>query len=381
MYQGQRNVPQNRNRTDHHRYPVYFSIELFALCALLILLAACGTAQTTAADLTPTASPIAQGQVHVVAIPTLSRTVLTAQRHLYIFASSNVGLMQPVVDSQGNVWVGEMNANRLGRFNASTGAVTSWSLPSGRYGIMATLLDAHGNVWFSEQFANYIGRFDPRTQTFKTFPLGTWNGGALGPQNLQFDVYGLLWFTASDGHALGRLDPSTGAVHIWSLPVAPSGMVVAPNGLVWFGYLTGGGFGNLNPLTGQITVYPIAKTQAQVYAMTIDTAGRLWFTEASPGRLDMFDPSTGNLTEFPVPSIAGRSSSLSELIIAQNGDIWFVDVGTNMLVRYKPGTLIFTFFRLSLGAASPFALTLASDGKLWFTAGNAAVNYLSEMAS
>ena len=371
-----------QEKQQRQRWPSFLEIASFVASLLLIIVAAgCGTSQATAVSSTPQGLPVRQGQVHIVPAPALSTTVLTAQRRLYTFAQSNVGVMQPVVDAQGNVWIGEMNANSLALLNARTGAVTSWPLPDGHYGIMATILDSQGDIWFSEQFADYIGRFDPRRQAFQTFPLGTWDGAALGPSDLQFDAHGMLWFTASDGRALGRLNPRTGAIHVWPLPASPSGLVVAPNGLVWFGYLTGGAFGSLDPTTGQITVYPLAQKQSQVYAMTIDAAGQIWFTEASPGRLGRFDPATGALTELPVPSVEGRSSALSELVIDQHGAIWFVDVGANMLGRYVPGTQTVTFFRLSLATASPFALTLAPTGDLWFTAGDAAVNYLGEMAA
>ncbi len=89
-----------------------------------------------------------------------------------------------------------MHTNRLGRLNSHRGVVTSWVPPGAQYGIMTTTVDAHGDAWFVEQNANYIGHFEKRQQTFRIFPLGTWNGSPLGPQDLQFDDKGLLWFTA-----------------------------------------------------------------------------------------------------------------------------------------------------------------------------------------
>ncbi len=97
--------------------------------------------------------------------------VRTAQSHLYPFPSSNVGLMQPAVDAQGNVWVGEMYANRFARLASRTGVITTWAPPEAKNGIMSTTLDAQGNAWFVEQGANYIGRFDPARQTFRIFLL------------------------------------------------------------------------------------------------------------------------------------------------------------------------------------------------------------------
>src|SRR5260370_8529510 len=131
--------------------------------------------------------------------PTARVLAGTARSHLYPFPQSNVGLMQPAVDARGNVWVGEMYANRLARLDSHTGVVASWEAPNGKNGIMTTAMDAQGNAWFVEQGANYIGRFDPVRQTFRIFPLGTMQGRIMGPQALQFDARGFLWFTAAVG--------------------------------------------------------------------------------------------------------------------------------------------------------------------------------------
>src|SRR6185437_15067030 len=91
---------------------------------------------------------------------TASGIAQTAKVRVYKTAAE-AGLMQPSVDADGNVWVGEMGTNHLTRIEASSGAVTSWTPPGGQYNIMATAVDTQGNVWFTEQAANYIGRFDP----------------------------------------------------------------------------------------------------------------------------------------------------------------------------------------------------------------------------
>src|SRR6266852_1272156 len=59
-------------------------------------------------------------------VPTAKVLIHVAQVHLYPFPESNVGLMQPAVDARGNVWVGEMYANRLARLDSHTGVITSW---------------------------------------------------------------------------------------------------------------------------------------------------------------------------------------------------------------------------------------------------------------
>src|SRR5258707_9899750 len=228
--------------------------------------------------------------------------VRTAQKRLYPFPSSNVGLMQPAVDAQGNVWVGEMYANRLARLDSHTGVVASWEAPNGKNGIMTTAIDAQGNAWFVEQGANYIGRFDPVRQTFRIFPLGTVQGRIMGPQALQFDARGFLWFTAAVGGRIGRLDPATGAIQTWpvpppgvGIPSAPFSLTVTLDGQVWFGDITGGAVGHLDPVTGHVTLYRLADPQATIFSMAHDAKGRIWFTEIAPGRLGMIDSTTGTI--------------------------------------------------------------------------------------
>src|SRR5579875_1565314 len=165
--------PQRRLTHRYHSSLLLISVVLL-VSSLLVLLAACGSGSSIA-SITPSPTSdtvlVRNGPVHVLPAPTSSTTVVNAQRHLYIFSTTDVGLMYPAIDIQCNIWIGEMNANRLGYLNVQTGKITSWPLPDGRYGIMATVADRQGNIWYAEQFANYIGRLDPKQQVYRTFPF------------------------------------------------------------------------------------------------------------------------------------------------------------------------------------------------------------------
>ncbi len=377
--------------TRRQRESAFVVLALVTLSSLLVLFSGCAPAGSDTSTVTAPgaqAQSVRQVRMHLAPTPTILVTVRTARRHLYTFARSNVGLMQPAVDGQGNVWVGEMHANRLGRLNARTGAVTSWTPPGAQYGIMATVVDAAGNAWFTEQNANYIGRFDPRQHTFRIFPLGTWKGSPLGPQDLRFDGRGMLWFAAEEGGAIGQLDPKTGTIRLWPLPsptpgvpANPASLIVTPKGQVWFGDFAGGALGNLDPATGRITLYELPDPQVQVFSMAADTAGRIWFTEVLPGKLGMFDPATDTLTELPMPALAGAHPALYELAIDHQDTIWFVDVGANTLVQYVPAKRVLAFFQLSLPSSAPFGLTLSPAGSVWFTAGGSSANYVGELTA
>jgi virginiamycin B lyase len=296
--------------------------------------------------------------------------------HVYSFGQTSPGLMQPTVDAHGNLWVGEMSANRLARLNTSTGQVKTWEAPEGENGIMTTTTDAQGRVWFVEQNANYLGRFDPLTQHFQMFPLETIKQRLMGPQSLQFDGAGQLWFTAAAGGAIGQLIPTTGRIRTWIVPVPVSGAPAAPfslavtrTGQVWFGYLTGGTIGHLDPATGHITLFHLGDPQATIFAMTSDRKGRVWFTELLPGRLGMIDPTTNRITLLTVPPIQNMPSGLYGLAPAPDGTIWIADNTASALVQYHPDQEAATIFPLATTSA-PYDLTPGRGGTIWCTSSN-----------
>jgi virginiamycin B lyase len=359
------------------------ALALCVLSSLLMCLSGCGTPGASASKSAVTI-PLVQTpslrkvQVHLAPVPTITTDERVAQKHLYAVSTSNVGLMQPTVDGKGKVWVGEMNANRLDCLNSQSGVVTRWTPPGAQYGIMNTILDTQGNVWFAEQNANYIGRFDPRQQAFHIFPLGSWKGSPLGPQDLHFDSKGLLWFAGASGGAIGQLDPKTGLVRLWPLPSPPSSITTTPTGRVWIG--VDGAIEVLDPNSNQITSYALPDPQVQVFSMETDMEGRLWFTEVLPGKLGMLDPQTDTLIELPMPTVSGNAPALYELVLDRQGLVWFVNVDANALVRYAPGKQTLTVYQLSMPGSAPFGLTLDPAGKLWFTVGGAPANYVGEMA-
>jgi virginiamycin B lyase len=300
--------------------------------------------------------------------------------------TSRAGLMQPAVDAQGNIWVGEMVTNQLARIDPKTGQISEWAPPGGKYNIMATAIDRQGKVWFTEQAANYIGRFDPATQTFTIYSLDTAIAPRMAPQDLAFDANGKLWFTLLGGR-IGQLDPTTGAMQSWEAPRPqganrsyPFSLAITPDG-VWFGYLTGGTLGKLDPASGKVTLIPLANRQAAVYAMSVATSGRIWFSEMQPAILGSVDPATGKVTELPVPGLAGDPSILYSLVTTTDGSVWIASAGANAVIRYQAEKDLFTFYQLPASQSIPFGLALGHDGGIWISGDGAADNYVARIAA
>lgn len=298
--------------------------------------------------------------------------------------TSRAGVMQPSVDAQGNIWVGEMTTNQLARINPQTGEATEWTPPGGKYNIMQSAIDRQGNVWFTEQAANYIGRFDPSTQTFKIYSLDAAIAPRMAPQDLAFDANGDLWFTLLGGR-IGRLDPTSGAIQSWQAPLPrgaarayPFSLAITSRG-VWFGYLTGGAVGRLDPATGKITLISLAHPQAGIYAMAADASGRIWFTEMQPAFIGNIDPATNKATEITVPALLGDPSIVYGLATTGDGSVWFASAGANSAVRYQVKQDLFTFYQLPASQSIPFGMALGSDGKIWISGDGAANNYVARI--
>lgn len=379
-----------RTPRELHRELAFWGGVLLLVALTLLVLPPLGAAlarpattprPATAVSLEPAAPPIPS---------TLSASVRGGDVRVFTLPNPKAGLMQPAVDAQGHVWVGEMDANRLAELDPATGQVREWQPPGGLHTIMATQVDAQGRVYFTEQAANYIGRFDPATQTFKIFHLPESDGHTSGPQDLRFDSQGRLYVTLASAGRIGRLDPATGALDTWPVP-APGGgasatpwaLAVTPGGEVWFGYLAGGAVGRLDPATGQVTLYHLSDPQAVVFSMAAGGNGLVYFSELQAGKLGVIETATGRVRELSVPTALGDPQSLYAVTSAPGtpgGDAWFCSAGANAIVRFVPADGTFTFYTLSVPSSIPYGVARdPASGAIYFAADAAAGNYIGAL--
>ncbi|HEY1387469.1 MAG TPA: hypothetical protein VGF38_02905 [Ktedonobacterales bacterium] len=313
--------------------------------------------------------------------------VVPAQMHIYPTTDPRASLMQPVVDREGQVWFGEMRANKLARLDLRSGEVREWDHPGGRFGLMMSTLGPDGAVWFTEENSGYIGRFDPTTERFTIFPLAAPSGDSPGPQHLQFDQHGQLWFTLNHSSQIARLDPATGAIRAWDvLPVEgeraphPYSLAVTPEGIVWFGAaLYGGVVGSLDPSSGAVTVHRLGRPTAQITSMASDKRGNVWFTELQFNRLGQINTRTGEVTEIALPEPVGATTGNYALDVAPDGAVWITSFDANAIIRYTPESNAFTFYTLLVPNSVPFGMVVASDGTVWFTSDGEPNDYIGHI--
>jgi len=102
------------------------------------------------------------------------------------------------------------------------------------YGIDVNPKD--GSIWYAKLYANRIGRIDPKTMAVTEYetPMS-------GPRRPRFDADGIFWIPSFDEGGLMRFDPATGKFDAYTVPgVAPGEYetpyalnVYRPTGEVW----------------------------------------------------------------------------------------------------------------------------------------------------
>ena len=213
------------------------------------------------------------------------------------------------------------------------------------------------HMWFTMFGNGNIGRvglngaFDPTKDVF-TLPGGTGAGATNTatdqPEAIVAGPNGHLWFTVDDSKVVEEMDTSGHMVQRISIP--------APN----------------NKLLAGITVGPDAST--------------LWVTaegdstpSGTPDRPNMVGNGAllsvtpgGTVTAFHPPAGSAPKFSPNAIVAGPDGNIWFNDVGDNLIWRFNPSTQAFNSFNVPTASAfsgnvQPTGMIVGPDNNIWFT--------------
>src|SRR5713101_6630099 len=137
------------------------------------------------------------------------------------------GIMGVEVAPDDTIWFAEQYANYIGHYFPTTGRYQVYSLPTltvpdpSHAGKTLSLpsapnelaLDSHGNVWFTELNADELGKLDTHSGHISQYPLSAKKTvQTLDPYGVTIDHHGMIWFTESTNDHVGRLDPATGNI-------------------------------------------------------------------------------------------------------------------------------------------------------------------------
>ena len=184
-------------------------------------------------------------------------------------------------------------------------------------------------LWFTEQGANRIGRLDRRTGAISEYETsGT-------PYGISIDHEGNVWFCRINGDMLGKLDPKFDVIS--DLPTGkdsnPRRMATAPDGTLWVTLWGNGHLAHVDPKAMKIIKeYALpGGGNGGPYAVTIDADGKVFASEFNADTIDILDPRTDEMRIIHVP----KDSGIRNMVIDQQGSLWYVGSTSGRLGRVE----------------------------------------------
>ncbi|HVB74054.1 MAG TPA: hypothetical protein VNE38_10925 [Ktedonobacteraceae bacterium] len=264
------------------------------------------------------------------------------------------GIMGVAVAADDTIWYAEQDANYIGHYFPASKQFHLYQLPTfnepdpANAGKTLTLpaapndlaIDSHGNIWFTELNANAIGRLDPRDGSIRQYPLLTSKDAqALDPYGITVDPQGNVWFTVATINHIGRLDPATGAIRYYTVPgenVALMEIASDGHGMIWTTAFASGLLVALNPATGAITRYYAPSPNGNpggLYSVTISPTGEVWVTVSAIGVIARLDVSAHKFVYYTIPTAGSLPLGV---VVDAHQTLWFTEAGSNKIGMLQP---------------------------------------------
>jgi streptogramin lyase len=237
-------------------------------------------------------------------------------------------------DSNGNLWVAEIETDTVSRFNVLTGLFDQFPLPPAFEGGGPQELASAGDyMWFTGRRSTdpvWLGRININSPPGQGMVDGPFTkGGMSGPHGIVPGPDGRLYFTEFTGQgAISRVTGPAGAnpvIRRCVLPRHTTDLVIGPDeGLPDEGfhvYFTEAGTNKVGRITvstaldfeqcaqtakrKQLSDIPIDSTPKGI---TLGADGNIWFTLADHSAIGKWDLSTNKILECPLPTIDGGST-------------------------------------------------------------------------
>lgn len=198
--------------------------------------------------------------------------------------------------------------------------------------------------------------------------------GVSSAQSMAIDAAGRIWFVEKVGRQLIAFDPDSGDFDTYTLPDSWGGMgfskiALSPDGDIWFSvnrWAEGADephmLGRFTPSDGYFTRY-VFSIEAYPEEVLIDDNGVIWFSAANKNSLYRVDPVAFTIKGYAIPSANSYPNSLA---VDKNGDIWFVEASVNKIGKFVPGRELFYEYEVPTAFANPGKIAIDSEGKIWF---------------
>ena len=261
------------------------------------------------------------------------------------------GIMGIQIAADDTIWFAEQYANYIGHYLPLTRQFHLYPLPTittpdpSNAGKTLTLpsapndlaLDSHGEVWFAEFNADRLGRLDPHTGHMQQYLLaGDRTAVPLAPYGVTVDPQGMVWFTEMDTERIGRLDPATGRVQYFPLPgvhVPLMEIASGAHGIIWATSFSSGLLLRLDPHSGAVTSYYASLSGADpggLYGLAVTSSDDVWVTTLAENTLARLDAATHRFVYYRVPT---ENSGPLALVAGADQTFWFTETDKIGMLR------------------------------------------------
>ena len=281
-------------------------------------------------------------------------------------------------DNDGKIWIPCYGiANRIARLDPNTGEVQEFRAPHpGTAGIHSAVPAPDGTVWFSEQGANKLGKWDPRTQAITEYQAvyapgkeGLNEGG--NKHTVRIDPKGSVW---ASGFPLTRFHPQTGKFTYFSGVARSYSIDFDPEDNVWFTAIDEGKIGKVDAKTDQVTKWATPTPHSEPKRIQVDSEGVVWFGEFKGGKIGRFDPKTETFKEYPLPGPAPTPYALG---LDKNNGIWYCSQDMDVIGRLDLKTGHVTEYPFPYSGIGMREFFLDSEGRVWWgSPANSKVGYI-----
>ena len=278
----------------------------------------------------------------------------TRQFHQMTPPDGHNGIMGVTVAADNTIWFAEQYANYIGHYLPTTNEYQTYPLPTltvpdpGDVSKTLTLpsapndiaLDTQGNIWFTELNADALGRLDPRNGNIRQYPIAIQKSTRkLNPYGIAVDLRGMIWFTQTSNTRIGRLDPASGHISFFAMHGLDTPLMEIASdthGIIWATSFANGLLLRLDPQTGAFTPYfaPFTGNSAGgLYGLTITPPGEVWITITAENKLARLDVANNRFLYYPIPT---QGSLPLGLVVDAQHAVWFTEAGSNKLGMLQP---------------------------------------------
>ena len=251
-----------------------------------------------------------------------------------------------ILDKQGQVWYSDFGQMFMGKMDPATGAVTQYPIPEIKAGAPKGTLDletdSKDDLWIGVMYQGAIAKFDRTTSAFKTWSIPKEldsDAGQLGHLAVTgTDVDQKVWIKNSDGNNIYRLDLSNDKIENFGQTVDPStrkrfgsyGIHSDKDNNLFLLDYSAGNIGRIDGKTKELKVYVTPTPNSRPRRGRVDAQGRLWFAEYQGNAIGMLDPKTERITEYKVPT---PWSAPYDAMAGANGEAWAGSMLTDRVSR------------------------------------------------